>query len=192
MTTLIAYQGDGWSVMGCDSRATDEAGNIMDLATPKIIENGQYLIAIAGSSRGGNIAQFGWKPPVPPRSNNWDVLDKFITTKFIPSLRKAFQAAGFDAKDDGDYAQTDSVFLISFNGHIYWINDDYSWDRDSRGIYHQGSGGIVAAAAADALKIQKTKTPEAAEKIIQEAVLTATKWDVYSNPPIVTAIQFTK
>lgn len=189
MTTLAAYQGDGWAVIGCDSRATDEAGNIMDLATPKIIENKDYLIAVAGSSRGGNILQFGWTPPKPPATNDTDSLDRFITRKFIPAMRQAFIEAGFDMKDDGDVAMTDSVFLIVVNGVVYWINEDYSWDRDVRGIYHQGSGGIVAAAAMDALGIEKVKDAEKAEKIIYKAIETATRWDVYSHGPVIVRTQ---
>lgn len=189
MTTLAAYQGDGWSVIGCDSRATDESGNIMDLATPKIIENGAYLIAVAGSSRGGNILQFGWTPPKPPVTDDTNTLDKFITRKFIPEMRKAFIDAGFDMKDDGDVAMTDSVFLISVNGVVYWINEDYSWDRDVRGIYHQGSGGIVAAAAMTALGIEKVKDSDKAEKIVARSVEIATQWDVFSHGPVIVRTQ---
>ena len=189
MTTLAAYQGDGWAVIGADSRATDEVGNIMDLATPKIIANGPYLIAVAGSSRGGNILQFGWTPPKPPVSAETNVLDKFITRKFIPAMRQAFIDAGFDMKDDGDVAMTDSVFLIVVNGVVYWINEDYSWDRDVRGIYHQGSGGIVAAAAMTALNIDKAKNPAQAEKIIAKAIDIATQWDVYSHGPVIVHTQ---
>lgn len=189
MTTLAAYQGDGWAVIGCDSRATDESGNIMDLATPKIIENGAYLIAVAGSSRGGNILQFGWAPPKPPSTDDPDTLDRFITRKFIPAMRQAFIEAGFDMKDDGDVAMTDSVFLIAVNGVVYWINEDYSWDRDIRGIYHQGSGGSLAAAAMTALGIEKVKDPEKAEKIVAKAVETATQWDVYSHGPVIVRTQ---
>lgn len=189
MTTLAAYQGDGWAVIGCDSRATDESGNIMNLATPKIVENSGYLIAVAGSSRGGNILQFGWTPPKPPMSDNTEALDKFITRKFIPEMRKAFIEAGFDMKDDGDVAMTDSVFLIVVKGVVYWINEDYSWDRDIRGIYHQGSGGIIAAAAMTALGIEKCKEADKAEKIVYKAVEVATQWDVYSYGPIIVRTQ---
>ena len=189
MTTLAAYQGNGWAVIGCDSRATDESGNIMDLATPKIIENGAYLIAVAGSSRGGNILQFGWTPPKPPTTDDKTALDKFITRKFIPEMRKAFIEAGFDMKDDGDVAMTDSVFLIVVNGVVYWINEDYSWDRDVRGIYHQGSGGILAAVAMSALGIEKCTDSKKAEKIVAKAVEHATEWDVFSHGPVITRTQ---
>ena len=48
MTTLAAFQGNGWAVIGCDSRASDEGGRVMDLATPKVVENNGYLIAEIG------------------------------------------------------------------------------------------------------------------------------------------------
>jgi len=47
MTTLVAIQGDGWSVIGCDSRASDEDGRYMELATSKVIDNNGVLIAVS-------------------------------------------------------------------------------------------------------------------------------------------------
>jgi ATP-dependent protease HslVU (ClpYQ) peptidase subunit len=190
MTTLAAYQGDGWAVIGADSRATDEGGRVMDLATPKIIENGPYLIAVSGASRGGNIAQFGWTPPRPPRSTDSVVLDKFMTRKLIPSLREVFIKAGYDGKDDGEAAWQDSNLIVIFNGTIYPIFNDYSWDREVRNVYYSGSGGDVAMGAMIALGIERVRSAEAAEKIIYKAVEIATKWDAYTNPPIITMIQY--
>lgn len=161
----------------------------MDLATPKVIENKEYLFAIAGLSRGGNLLQFGWNPPAPPVKNNIDVLDKFMTMQFIPKMRDLFIHAGFDMKGDGEYARTESVFLIAVNGVIYWIDEDYSWDRDTRGIYQQGSGGVLAAAVMSAMDIQKSKTPAQAIRIIKKAVKAATEWDIYSAPPVYTKVQ---
>ena len=74
MTTLVAIQGDGWSVIGCDSRASDEDGRYMELATSKVINNNGVLIAVSGASRGGNITQFGWKPPKPRATEDLDSL----------------------------------------------------------------------------------------------------------------------
>lgn len=193
MTTLAAFQGNGWAVIGCDSRASDEGGRAMDLATPKVTHNGEYLIAVSGASRGGNIAQFGWTPPVPPQTTNTNTLDKFMTKRFIPSLRKAFVDAGYDAKDDGDAAWQDSNLLVSVRGRIYPIFNDYSWDRDVRNVYYGGSGGDVALGAMAALGITKhADNPAKAEEIIRKAVTLATEWDVYSAAPIVTEIQYGK
>lgn len=185
MTTLAAFQGEGFAVIGCDSRASDESGRVMDLATNKIIENNGYLIAVSGASRGGNISQFGWTPPSAPRTNNLETLDKFMTKKFIPSLRKVFITSGYDMKDDGDTAMQDSSFIIAVRGVIYPIFEDYSWDREARNIYYGGSGGDVALGSMVALGIEKaTKNIKRAEQIVYKSVEIACKWDAYCSPPI--------
>lgn len=186
MTTLAAIQGDGWSVIGCDSRASDEGGRYMDLATHKIVNNSGVLIAVSGASRGGNIAHFGWKPPK-PRSN--EDLDLFMTNKFIPALRKTFQDAGFEGKEDGDAAWHDSNLLVSVRGVIYPIFSDYSWDREARNVYYSGSGGDIALGALEVLNYQKIKSPEAAERILYKAIEAAIKHDIYSGGEIHTYVQ---
>ncbi len=186
MTTLVAVQGDGWSVIGCDSRASDENGRYMELITSKIVDNNGVLIAVSGASRGGNITQFGWKPPKPRLGEN---LDNFMTRRFIPSMRKAFQDAGFEGKEDGDAAWQDSHLLISVRGTIYPIFNDYSWDREARKIYYAGSGGEIALGALEALHYERITTPKAAEKAIRKAVEIACKHDIYSGGKIHTHIQ---
>ena len=186
MTTLAAIQGDGWSVIGCDSRASDEDGRYMELATSKIVNNNGVLIAVSGASRGGNITQFGWKPPKPGATLD---LDTFMTKKFIPSMRKAFQEAGFEGKEDGDAAWHDSNLLVSVRGVIYPIFNDYSWDREARRVYYAGSGGDVALGALEALNYSRITTPEAAEKVLRKAIEIACKHDIYSGGDIHTYIQ---
>jgi hypothetical protein len=182
MTTLAAFQGNGWAVVGCDSRASDESGRAMDLATPKVIENSGYLIAVSGASRGGNISQFGWTPPKPPATADQDSLDKFMTKRFIPDLRKAFISAGYD-----------SNFIVCVRGVIYPIFNDYSWDRDIRNVYFGGSGGDVALGAMVSMGIEKMRDkPAQAQKVIQKAVEIACAWDVYTSGPVMTKIQYGK
>jgi ATP-dependent protease HslVU (ClpYQ) peptidase subunit len=190
MTVLVAYQGKGFAVIGADSRATDESGFLMNLATPKIVTNSGYLIAVSGASRGGNIAQFGWVPPKPPKSQNKTVLDRFVTAKLIPSLRTAFQKAGYDAKDDGEAAWQDSNLLIIFNGTIYPIFNDYSWDRDIRDLYVAGSGGELACGAIGALGLTPDWTPEEAETKIARSIEVACDWNAFCSLPIIVKTQF--
>jgi hypothetical protein len=57
MTTLAAIQGDGWCVIGSDSRSSDESGRPIEMATHKVIENNGVLIAGSGSElfNNGNV-----------------------------------------------------------------------------------------------------------------------------------------
>jgi len=173
--------------MGCDSRASDEGGRYMELANHKIVDNNGILIAVSGASRGGNIVQQGWKPPK-PRSN--EDLDLFMTRRFIPAMREQFIKSGYDGKDDGEAAWQDSNLLISVRGVLYPIFNDYSWDREERGIYYAGSGGDVAVGALEALDYKKAKTPEAVEKLVRRAVEIAIKHDIYTGGKIHTHIQY--
>jgi len=189
MTTLAAIQGNGWSVIGSDSRSSDEYGRPIDMATNKIIENNGILIAGSGAGRGSNLLQFGWKPPKPKIGED---LDLFMTKKFIPSMRKLCIDAGYDMKEDGDAAAHDSQFIISIRGVLYPIFEDYSWDRDTRGIYYSGSGGDIAIGAMAALNVDRVTSAIAAEKIIKKAIEISTKWDIYSSGPIITKIQYSR
>lgn len=189
MTTLVAYQGKDFAVIGCDSRATEDGGLFMDLATPKVIKNGDYLIAVSGASRGGNIAQFGWTPPKPPKTKNRETLDKFFTKKVIPSLRRAFLDAGYDAKDDGEAAWQDSNLLIIFNGVVYPVFNDYSWDREIRNVYFAGSGGELACGALEVLEITEADTIEDIQAKIYRSIEASCKWSAFSSLPILTFVQ---
>lgn len=189
MTTLVAIQGDGWSVLGCDSRISDDNGRFAVSKTPKIVENNGILIAGCGSSRASNVLHYGYVQPKPTSTQD---LDKFMSQKFIPEMRKNFIDAGIDMKEDGDIATNEGGFLISLKGQIYAIQDDYSWDTDVRNLYVMGSGGDVALGALAALGVSKVKTPAQAETIIRKAIAIAIEYDMYCSEPIHTFIQYSK
>jgi hypothetical protein len=161
----------------------------MDMATHKIVENNGILIAGSGAGRGSNIMQFGWKAPRPTAGVN---LDFGVTQTFIPAMRKVFIDAGYDMKEDGDAAAHDSSFLISVKGVIYPIFEDYSWDRDTRGVYYSGSGGDIALGALEAQAVQRLTKPELVEKAVRKAISIAGQWDIYTAEPIITKIQYSK
>lgn len=185
MTTLAAIQGDGWCAIGADSQASDDSGFTMQIVTGKIFKNGPALIAGAGSVRGINILQFSWTAP---RFVGKSV-DHYMTKTFIPSMRKAFIAAGYDMKDDGDVATNDNDFVVAVKGNLYSVAEDYSWERCRMGLYIAGSGGKYALGAMDALGGSKAKTPEEATKIIKKAITSSIKYDAYSGGEIVVMSQ---
>ena len=193
MTVLAAFQGNGFAVIGADSRATDESGSTFVLSNSKITwdKQGRYLYAISGASRGGNLLQQGWTPPDAPMFIDIEHLDEFMTQTFIPTLREVFIDSGYDAKDDGDSAWHDSSFLIAVNGIIYPIFNDYSWDRDARNIYYGGSGGDIALGVMAALGIDKCKDdPKKAKAIIKKAIEVACQFNAFCAPPVVIETQF--
>ena len=185
MTTLAAIQGDGWCVLGADSRATDENGFPMQIVTGKIFKNGPTLIAGAGSVRGINILQFGWKAP----KRTVVSTDIYMTKNFIPSMRKAFLDAGYDMKSDTSAAENDNDFLVAVGGILYSVAGDYSWERCRGNLYVAGSGGKLALGAMAYADAAKASTPEAATKILRKAIEAAKSYDVFSGGQIDTIVQ---
>lgn len=195
MTVLAAFQGNGFAIIAADSRATEESGNHFILSNPKLTwdEEGDYLFAITGASRGGNLIQQGWIPPQPPEWLDNNRLDIFMTQTFIPMLRDHFVDSGYEGiAFDGQSAMHDSSFLIAVQGVIYPIFSDYSWDRDVRKIYTGGSGGDIALGVMVALEIEKCKDdPKAAKAIMKKAIEKACQWNAYCAPPVVIETQYT-
>jgi hypothetical protein len=192
VTVLAAFQGSDFAIIGADSRATDEGGGMFILSNAKVTWDREhnYIFAITGASRGGNLIQQGWTPPLPPEWLDINRLDEFITQDFIPYMRNHFIESGYDAKADGSSAWHDSQFLVALQGVIYPIFEDYAWDRDVRNVYVGGSGGDVALGVMAALEIEQYKDDaKGAAKVVRKAVEIACKWNAYCAPPIVVETQ---
>jgi ATP-dependent protease HslVU (ClpYQ) peptidase subunit len=178
MTTIAAIQGDGWTAIGCDSKATLDTGRYLESVSRKVVDNNGILIAGAGASRGSNILHYSWKAPKVVSTMS---LDSWFTTVLVPSVRSAFINAGYDMKDDGSSASHDSEFLFSVKGQLYHLFEDYSWEREERGLYVLGSGGELALGALEALNAANATTLQTATKHLRKAVSIAIKHDVNSG-----------
>ena len=187
MTTLIAVQHSDWCLIAGDSQTTSYHLSADCSPMGKIAQNGKYLVAAAGLVRGMNLIQHAFNPPAPPKSN----LDKFMVNSFVPALRKCFQDAGYDMKDDGDVAQHDNEFIIAVNGILYLIDEAYGVERTSNRIYVTGSGMELALGAADALGVADVDEWEEAVEIVEAAVNVAVKYDIYSGGAVQFALQDT-
>jgi ATP-dependent protease HslVU (ClpYQ) peptidase subunit len=195
MTTIVAVQGAGWTVIGSDSRVTDE-GRIysMPKGVGKVVENEEYLFGTAGDLRAINIIEHAFNPPDASGYAGKD-LDAFITTRFIPALRKCFEehgyATGVEEKESKEAAiGHDSTIMVSINGCIYEIDGDYAWIKDATGLYAMGTGGDYAVGALHAMLPPKTKlTIELAKETIKEALTIAAKLDSSSGGPFTIIVQ---
>jgi ATP-dependent protease HslVU (ClpYQ) peptidase subunit len=187
MTTLIAYQGDGFCVIAADSQTT--FNNMSADCSPmgKIAVNGKFLVSAAGTVRGMNLIQHSFRPPA--LRFNTD-LDSYMINKFVPSLRKIFIQSGYDIKDSGDIASHENDFIVAVNGTLFFVDSVYGVERNKDNIHITGSGQSLALGAAHALGIQDAEDYEEVVDIIVQAVETAIKFDIYSSGAVQIAVQF--
>lgn len=184
MTTIAAIQGDGWVVMGADSQGTYNDAKRLLMKGEKVYDNNSILIAGCGMGRGLDLMHKAWVAPKPRGKKTAEELDLWMAKTFIPAMRKMFIDAGYDMKDDAEYATHESVFLIAVQGTLYIIDDDYSFDREVRGTITSGSGGDFAQGALTGLVkagFNITESIESATNALTNAIDTAKDYDVFSG-----------
>jgi len=185
MTTIVCVQGPTWAVVGYDSQVTEEDGRRYTMArgSTKVAKNGDYLLGAAGDVRAINILTHTFVPPIADGMVGVK-LDRFITNKFIPSLRACFEAQGYAASGKDEQAQYGSDVLVVVSGTIYVIGDDYSWVRDSAGVYALGTGGDYALGALYSRGIDKLASKiTTAQEAVRDSLQIAAKLDPGSGAP---------
>jgi ATP-dependent protease HslVU (ClpYQ) peptidase subunit len=149
MTCIVALIDGNKVYMGGDAAASDEkSGMIVQRTDPKVFKVGQFGIGFTDSFRMGQILQYGWKPPVYTPTKNNSNLDKFMKTKFVDSVKEAFQQNGYgkfgnNAPDDGDEG---GVFLIAVagTGRVFTMECDFHIGECDVMYMAEGSGQQVA------------------------------------------------
>lgn len=180
MTTIAAVQGDGWAVIGYDSRVSiiEPAGRIytMPKTKGKLAKNGEYLMATAGDLRILNIISYVFQPPAIPRTNT--NLDKFMITKFIPALKTCLEENS--VSKDGEHG---ALLMVAVRGRIYEIGSEFEWCEDTKGIYAIGSGESYALGALYA-SLPKMFSLEDAKRCVKQAVEIAAELDSGTGLPV--------
>lgn len=180
MTTLAAIQGEGWAVIGYDSRVTeDNRIFVLPKDAGKVVKNGPYIFGAAGDMRAVNLLAHTFKPPVPAANDYGIKLDKFISSKFVPQLKQVFDDAQY-----GEKGEQDSTVLVVVHGRIYEIGSGYDWCLDESGIYSMGSGSQYALGAMHASLEGKKRTMGTARSVVKSAVGYAAKLDPSTGEPI--------
>lgn len=185
MTTLAAIQGEGWVVVGYDSRVTeDNRFYILPKDAPKLIKNGPYLLSAAGDMRAINLLAHAFKPPVPTLNEVGEKLDRFITNKFIPALKHCLEENGYGGKEDQE-----SYYFAVVNATVYEIGTDFSWARDLNGIYAIGSGSAYALGAMYGQINGSKRTLPSCRTIVKNAMQIASQLDPSTGEPVTTVVQ---
>jgi ATP-dependent protease HslVU (ClpYQ) peptidase subunit len=200
MTTIVGIQGDGFAVLGCDTRISSfgDGGDVYQISTlgngaSKLATNGKYLIGAAGEMRAINILHHVFQPPAITPGLRGKKLDAFITGKFIPSLRSCFDSQGYSPPDSSDSkehrAEQGSSVVLMVNGAIYIIESDYSWTPEASYLYSTGTGSAYALGAMQALMGNKRPTVTQARSICTKALTIAAKFDPHTGAPFHTFVQ---
>lgn len=199
MTTIIAIQGDSFSVVCSDSRISsmDDSGFISQVTTlkdgnGKVAVNGKYLLGAAGDMRAINLLHHVYQPPTIPIGTYGKKLDQFFTSKVIPSIRECFEQQGYalpDTDKKEHIAEQASTILVSLVGSIYVVEGDYSWVSDAQNFYALGTGAPYALGALQVTRGKRKLTISQARTLAIKALTVAAKFDPHTAAPFNTFVQ---
>ena len=176
MTTLVGLQGSDFVVFAADSQITDGDQRIISIETPKILTTGKYLLGLTGDSRPGDILAYAWKPPLYKGENP----THFMGSKILPSISAAFKEGNYEV----DNKEMNFSFLIAFNGNLFSIGGDLSFNTSERGLFAAGSGGNYALGYLYSLPPRNYNKLLTASVVAEKAVQIASLLDINTHQPI--------
>jgi ATP-dependent protease HslVU (ClpYQ) peptidase subunit len=176
MTTLVGISSNDFVVMAADSQITDGDQRIISTDTPKIISTGRYLLGLTGDSRPGDILAYAWKPPL---YRGEDPV-RFMGAKVLPSISVAFKENNYEV----DNKEMNFSFLIAFDGNLFSIGGDLSFNTSERGLFAAGSGGNYALGYLYSLEPRSYNKLLTASVVAEKAVKIASLLDINTHPPI--------
>ena len=156
------------------------------MKTPKIIEKGNYLLAITGDTRPGDILAYNWNPP--SYKVSYDPV-QFMGKKVIPSIIKTFNENGYEWNDSNKDKEAGFDYLLAFNGVIFHIASDMSFIQSEANYYGICSGGQFALGYLYHMDSRKLGTQDAVVELAQKSVEIASMLDINTCPPIQIAVQ---
>lgn len=187
MTAIVGIQGKGWSLIAADSLTTYDDKPYYAKGQDKVHKKGDYVFAFAGDAIAGNIAYYLWNPPKYIKTVPTDI---FMQTKVLPSLREVMQDNGYVVDTTKD-KEAGFDALLSLNGVIYEIDQDYLWSRDDRGLYAVGSGGAIALGALAAAGMSKNSS-KSADAVARRAIKISADYNISVGGDIKVIVQRSK
>jgi ATP-dependent protease HslVU (ClpYQ) peptidase subunit len=193
MTTILAIQGDDYCAIGSDSQWTDDYGRVGRMNQPKIVVVGKYLIGVAGDTRGANVIQHAFNPPVLPPKLLGAKLVKFMVSHFVPAYKECLEAHGAGRPQyDDQPAQSANEILVCANGTVFQIDEDYGTETDTCNLYAIGSGAHFGLGALQAYTNGKRVVQTNAKQLLLKSLTVSAKFDSGSGAPFHTFIQTAK
>lgn len=193
MTTILAIQGDDYCAIGSDSQWTDDYNRVGRMNQPKVVAVGKYLIGVAGDTRGANVVQHAFNPPVLPPKLLGAKLVKFIVSHFVPAYKECLESHGAGRPQyDDQPAQSANEILVCANGTVFQIDEDYGTETDTCNLYAIGSGAHFGLGALQAYTNGKRVVQTNAKQLLLKSLTVSAKFDSGSGAPFHTFIQQAK
>ena len=166
--TVIVGLVDNDIIHLCSDRGLSDDDIIVSMSTPKIRQNGAYLIGYADCPGTGQLLHH-MTLPTPPKKN----VEKFMRMTFVPAVRKALVDSGVDLKENAH-----ASFLIGVSGELY-LMDTNDWQVLPVSYMAIGSGASVAMGSLYTTEIWKS-----AERRVKTAVSAAIELSPSCRGPI--------
>ena len=193
MTTILAIQGEDYCAIGSDSQWTDDYNRVGRMNQPKVVTVGTYLIGVAGDTRGANVIQHAFNPPVLPPKLLGAKLVKFMVSHFVPAYKECLEAHGAGRPQyDDQPAQSANEILVCANGTVFQIDEDYGTETDTCNLYAIGSGAHYGLGALQAYTNGKRVVQASAKQLLLKSLTVSAKFDSGSGAPFHTFIQTAK
>lgn len=153
MTIVVAIKDGAVVLMGSDSAASDDDGEILVQRHPKIfrwnLKSCEILVGFAGDFATAQLLEYCFKPP--PYDKGDDV-KYYLVSDLVPALRKF--AAKKILKDDVsplDMFTTDTSFLLAAQGRIFVLSYNGQVEEPLLPFASIGTGARAANGALHAL-----------------------------------------
>lgn len=188
MTTIAIAKASQAVAMSCDSGITDGAEQIMPPMT-KIVNQGSWLIAVAGEDRTCDVLQYVVKyPNVPNGLINKPLIDwlSWLTKKVIPIVRKTSQAELSLDIDKGVAYLPDNDLILATHGKAFYISATLGINN-LEPYWAIGSGSSLAIGSLST-GYDKKLWDKNFIRALKKAVGVAIQHDSYSHDPIHTWI----
>ena len=136
---------------GCVLLGGDSAGvaglSITVRKDPKVFNNGDFIFGFTSSFRMGDVLRYSFTPPDhDPRLDT----DRYMRTRWVDALRRAFDAAGILTKQNNE--EYGGTFLVGYQGRLFEINGDFQVGEAIANFSAVGCGEDIAKGAMYAMK----------------------------------------
>jgi len=106
----------------------------------KIFKNGPFIIGSCGACRINDIVKYHFKPPIVDKKMD---INKYMITKFIPALTKAFRDNKY-LKDDNNVETFNGSLLIGYKNKLFKIDSNFALGENDTNYATIGSAHEVA------------------------------------------------